>query len=372
MKNNLFVFLLFLPVLSKPFSAEAKILTGEVILIEERSTEEMFAIGNDIEVMAPIENEFIGIGEKIFAHSNVGGDFIGIGLNLNFKGIANRDVYLIGDTVNVGGIVRGSITALGINMNIETPVEGNLRVGAERIRVRGTVTGKTIIWGENVSIEGKFKDVVLYGSRIHFAPDTLIDGDLTYTTPEKMDLSSINITGKIKWNRPYIERLKKKSPMTLLRRFYTFFSLLFPVLIMLGFFPNLFQQTATLSGRKFLQCFGTGLIFITITVIALPLIFITIVGAPLGLIVASLFFSSVYISRVFPSIFVGRILLFKMTDKRLTWGIATIIGILLFTTISINPKAKILLNIISIPAGFGALFMGRMKLLQRLRKEKIL
>lgn len=372
MKKTLFIAILILYVLSKSVFVEAKILMGEEILIEELSMEEIFAIGDEIKITATLRNEFIGIGRKILASTDVNGDFIGIGLNVNFEGTANRDIYLIGNAISVEGVINGSMTAFGRSIRMKTPVEGNLRASAERIRIEGTVKGKTIIWGKNISIAGEFSDVALYGNRIHFAPDILIKGDLTYNTPEKMDLSHLNIQGEIKWNRPLTEKAKEMAPVTLLKRFYTFFSLLFSMMLMLSFFPNLFKQTATLSGKKFLKCFVTGLFFIIFTIIAIPVIFITIIGAPLGLIVTSMFFSSVYISRAFPAIFIGRTVLFKMQEKTVTWVLATFIGIFLFTTLSIHPIAKILINIISIPAGFGALFMGRTNLIKRLRKEKIL
>jgi hypothetical protein len=371
MNKSLF-FLSFASILLSPFYADAKVIIEEIISVEETASEEIFSIGDEIKITAKLKNEFVGIGRKIFARTEVEGDFIGIGLNINFAGTANNDIYLAGNTINIEGIVNGSMTALGKSIFIKTPVGGNLRAGAEKIIMEGTVKGKTILWGNNISIKGEFNDLSLYANEISFAPDTVIYGDLTYTTPEKINLSRIYVRGDIQWSKPYLERLKETTPVNLLKRFYTFFSLLFPVMLMLGFFPNFFKQTASLSGKKFLPCFGTGLIFITITAVILPVIFITIVGAPLGLIIASFFFSSIYISRVFPSIFIGRMVLFKMKEKTLVWVLATIIGILLFTVISIHPTAKIVLNIISIPAGFGALFLGRLKLLQRLRKEKIL
>jgi len=141
---------------------------------------------------------------------------------------------------------------------------------------------------------------------------------------------------------------------------------------MLWLFPNLFKQTTYISGRNFLKCFAGGLILIISTLVAIPIIFITIIGAPLGLIITSLFLSIIYISRVFPSIFIGRAIFFKFKDTTFLWVLSTFIGIFLFTAISLHPTAKILLNLISIPAGFGALFMGRINLIKRLRKEKIL
>ena len=372
MKRNLFILSISLSLLLEYVPLEAKILLGDKIAIEERFGEEIFAAGDEITITAKIRNEFIGMGRKILATTDVYGDFIAIGFNVSFHGTANRDIYLIGNAINVEGDVAGSMTSFGRSMCIKTSVGGNLRASAERMRVEADVKGKTIIWGKNVFIGGEFNDVVIYGNRINFAPDILIKGNLTYNTPEQMDLSALKILGEIKWNRPLAEKAKEMAPITILKRFYTFFSLLFSMMLMLWFFPNLFKQTATISGKKFITCFGTGAVFIILTVIALPVIFITIIGAPIGLIVASMFFSSVYISRAFPAIFIGRLILFKMDDKTITWILSTLIGIFLFTVLCINPAAKILVNVISIPAGFGALFMGRTSLIKRLRREKIL
>jgi cytoskeletal protein CcmA (bactofilin family) len=372
MKKKLLATALLLAAFLTPGFLEARISMGESILIEGPPTEEIFAIGDEITITAKLQNEFIGIGRNIFTATDVHGDFIGIGFNVNFEGNAGEDIYLIGNTISVEGDISGSMTAFGRNIRIRTSTDGNLRASAERIRIYGNVKGKTIVWGSNIFIGGEFNDIAIYGNKIYFAPDILVHGDLTYNTPEEMDLTGLNVAGLIKWNRPFTERAKDTAPVNLLKRFYTFFSLLFPMLLMLGMFPNLFKQTAGLSGRKFIQCFGAGMVFIVLTLIALPVIFITIVGAPLGLIAASMFFSSIYLSRTFPAIFIGRTILFKMQERTSVWLLATLIGIFLFTILSINPTAKILINIISIPAGFGALFMGRTNLIKRLRKEKIL
>ncbi len=360
--------------LSSVFSlapAEAKIMMGEKILIEEAS-EEIFTIGDEIDIKGGMENEFIGIGRKIAAHTDVEGDFIGIGFNVNFSGNAASDVYLVGSTIDVEGTVKGSLTSFGKNIRINAPVYGNLRASAENITIAANVKGKTILWGKEILISGEFDDIVLYGNNLVFAPGTSIKGNLTYNTPEKMDLSQIDIRGEIKWTRPITEVAKEKTRIDIIKRFYNFFSLLFPAMTMLWLFPNLFKQTSNIAGKKFIQSFMAGLSFIILTVIAMLVVFITIIGAPLGLIIAFFFFSSLYIARIFPAIFVGRMILFKMRERTLKWVIATLIGIFLFTMISFNPTAKIFINVISIPAGFGALFMGRAGLIKRLRKEEIL
>jgi len=371
--NRISGFLLFSVMLFMvPLISEAKIIMGEHVRISEYAPEEIFTLGDEIRVTAPLRNEFIGIGRRIHVQTNVEGDLIGIGLGVDFSGNAESDAYLFGFTIGVEGNIDGSITALGKNVNMKSAVGGNLRVSAENITIDGEVKGKTILWGKSLFLKGRFNDVVLYGNNLQFAPGTVVNGDLTYSTPQEIDLSQLHVRGEIKWNKPIAERAREKFPIRIMKKLYTFFSLLFPTMIMLWSFPNLFRQTTLISGSRFIRSFWTGLLLIILTVIALLVIFITIIGAPLGLIGTSFFFSAVYISRIFPSIFVGRKILFKMQEKTTTWVLAAFIGIFLFSIISFNPVSKIILNIISIPAGFGALFMGRVNLMRRLKKEKIL
>lgn len=372
MKKTLFFSLFILNILLIPFFAEAKIFMGEYVSIEEPSEEEVFFIGDEIKVTSILKSEFIGVGRNIDVFTDTKGDLIAIGYNVNFSGNAEQDIYIIGNNITVEGISKGSVTILGKNVRIKGEIKGNMRVSAESIKIEGDIKEKTILWGKDITLSGTFHDLSIYGTYFHFAPETVIKGDLTYSTPEKIDLSNLTVYGTTNWKKPFNEQMKEKLPFKTLRRFYRFFSLLIPVLLTLFLFPNLFRQTVDISGRRFIPSFFTGMVMIITTLLFILVSFITIVGVPLGLIITVFFSSLVYISRVFPAIFVGRKLLFKMQDRTSTWTLATLIGILLFTSISLHPTARILINIISIPAGFGALFAGRLKLIKRLRDEKIL
>ncbi|HOL22983.1 MAG TPA: hypothetical protein PLQ41_09060 [bacterium] len=372
MKKTHLFFLPVLVILLSQFFAEAKIFMGEKISVEEPSEEEVFFIGDEIKVSSTLKSEFIGIGRNITVFTDTKGDFIAIGYNVRFAGNAAKDIYIVGNNITVETNSNGSITVLGKNVRIKGDIRGNMRVSAENILIEGAIKDKTILWGKDITLSGTFNDLSIYGTYFHFAPETVVKGDLTYSTPEKADLSNLNVYGTATWKKPFNEQMKEKLPLKTLRRFYGFFSLLIPVLCTLFFFPNLFRQTVEISGRRFIPSFFTGLFMIITTLLFILISFITIIGVPLGLIITVFFSSLIYISRVFPAIFVGRKILFKMQDRTSTWTLATLIGILLFTSISLHPTAKILINIISIPAGCGALMAGRLKLIKRLRDEKIL
>lgn len=353
-------------------SVESKVFIGEDISLDKTPEEEIFFIGNEIKVSSPVKGEFFGIGRNIELLTNIEGDIISIGYNTTFMGDAEKDMYVLGNNITLKGNFYGGLAVMGRNVKIEGECKGNIRVSAENIEIEGNVKGKTYIWGKDIKISGVFNDISLYGNSFYFNPGTVIKGDLIYSTPEKLDLSTLTIYGTTEWKKPVNEQMKEKIPMRAFKRFYGIFSLLIPVLFTLFFFPNLFKETVEISGRKFIPSFFAGLIMIIATLFFILVSFITIVGVPLGLIFTVFVSSFIYISRVFPAIFLGRKVLFKMSDKKLTWVLATFIGILLFTSISIHPTAKIIVNIICIPAGFGALFAGRLKLLKRLREEKIL
>lgn len=372
MKKIYFLFFTFLSILLLPFFVEARIFMGEYVSIEEPSEEEIFFIGDEIKISSILKSEFIGIGRNINVFTDTKGDFIAIGYNVNFTGRAERDIYVIGANITLEGYSNGSITVLGKSVKIKGTINGNLRVSAEKISIEGEVKEKTILWGKDITLSGIFNDLSIYGTYFHFAPETVIKGNLTYSTPEKVNLSNLTIYGTTEWKKPINEQMKEKLPLKTLRRFYGFFSLLVPVILTLFFFPNLFRQTVDISGKRFIPSFFAGLFTIIITLLFILISFITIIGVPLGLIITVFFSSLIYISRVFPAIFVGRKILFRMQDRTSTWILATFIGIFLFTSISLHPTAKILINIISIPAGCGALFAGRIKLIKRLRDEKIL
>ena len=365
-KLILIIFLLFFPSI-----LESKVFFGENIKIESIK-EDIFALGEKIEAKGNLENEFIGIGRNILSDISLNGDYIGIGLNQKLKCESKSDVYMLGNNVETTGNIKGSISIFGSIISLKGNIEKNLRLFGEKIFLDTNVDGNTVIWGQNIYLKGNFGNLVIHSDEINFNEMSVINGNLVYYSKKEMDFKNVKIKGEKIWKKPMSETIKEKMPILKLKSFYNFLSLLFPFFFMLWFTPNVLSQTAIYSGKKFLYCFGLGIILILITLIIVPIIFVTIIGIPFGLIVSSIFISCVYVSRVFPLIFVGRKILFKLPDKRITWFFSTFIGVLFFTLISIIPNLKLLLNLITIPVGFGAIVLGRVDQFKKLKKANFL
>lgn len=369
MKKSLFLFLLFLsPVFSK-------ILIKEEIFINN-SNEEIFAIGEKIHINGILKNEFIGAAKNIEGEFKIKNDFLSLSLfTQNISCIAEKDLYLIGNNIILSGEIKGSLTCIGKRINLkDAEVRGNLRILGENVSLENVKNfQKSFIYGKRIKISGIFSDLIINGRKIEIEKETEINGNLTYYSPEKIEFPEVQIKGKIKWKKPYSEKIKEKT--TILRRIkflYSFLSLLIPFLIFFIFSPNLLKSTTITVGEKFLISFFSGLFFIFIFLLLIAISFIIIVGIPFGLIIVSIFGSMLYLSRGFLFIFLARKIFFKFENKKWVWVLSIFVGILLFNFICLNSTVKIIANLISIPSGFGGLLMDRLKLLKRLREEKIL
>ena len=363
-------------VLTISYVSEGKIFVGEKFTLNKEQTikEELFVVAEQMFIHGKVENEFIGLAKNLYINGLINGDIIGAGLHQEFDGIGKNDLYMLGETIKLKGDIHGSATVFGKEITFnDVSIGGNLRAGADNIILKGNVGEKTVLFGNELAVSGKFKDLVVYGKKISLGDNTLIDGDFVYHFNEEMLIPpGVKINGQVKWEKPVSAKLKKKTIRSRFRKLFSFLSLLIPFLVMLIFTPNLLSQTVLLVGEKPLQCIGFGIGLLIFIPVVILIIFLTIVGAPLGLIATSIFLSLLYLSRVFPAIFIGRKILNKMPERKDTWILSTIIGIFIFTIFISIPRIGMLLNLLFLFFGFGALISGRIQFFKKLREEKIL
>ncbi|MCM8785866.1 MAG: hypothetical protein NC827_06285 [Candidatus Omnitrophica bacterium] len=339
------------------------------------SEEEVFAIGENIDLSGIFKNEFIGVGKKISGDLKIYGDFISTALTQNLTLFTENDFYSIGNKIIFNGKTGGSFTCITRNLILEnSEIGGNLRIMGNNVFLRNVeIKQKSFIYGEKIKISGIFSDLNLHGKEIEIEKGTKILGNLIYYTPEKFPFPDVEIKGKVEWKKPYGEKVKEKTTIfRKLKFFYSFFSLFFTYFLLLFFTPNLLQSTTLISGRNFIKSFLLGLLLIIIFSFFILIFLITIIGVPASLILITFFVSSLYISRGFIFIYLARNIFYKFDDTKLVWILSIFLGILIFNLLSLNLTLKIMSNIIATPTGFGALLIDRVKLFKKLREEKII
>ncbi len=369
MKNVLFFIIVF------SYSCFSKVLIKDEIKIEG-AKEEVFAIGENIRIEGILKSEFIGVGKEIEGNFKIEGDFLSVGLNQKISAIIKNDFYYLGNHLSFfDGKTGNSFTCMARSVIIEnSEINGDLRIMANKIFIKNlNVHQKTLIYGGKVKISGVFKNIILHGEEIEIEKGTKILGDLIYYSPYQISFEGAEIKGKIEWKKSYSEKLKEKTAFIKKLKFlYSFLSLAFPYFLLLLFAPNLLKSTTITSGKNFIKSFAIGIFLIFTFSFFIMIFLITIVGLPTGLILITFFVSCLYISRGFIFIFLAQKIFYKFKENKIIWTVSIFLGILIFNLLSLNSTLKILSNIISTPAGFGALLIDRVKLFKRLREEKIL
>jgi hypothetical protein len=339
------------------------------------SGEEVFVIGENIELNGLFENDFIGMGKSISGNFKIKGDFLSCALNQKISSIVENDFYSIGNRIFFSGNVGGSFTSMARNIEIKnSEIKGSLRIMASNVITTNIkVFQKTSIYGGKLKISGIFSDIILHGDEIEIEKGTKILGDLIYYSPKEIYTPEVEIKGKIEWKKPYGEKIKEKTAkLKRIKFLYSFLSLIFPYILLLIWAPNLLKSTVLTVGRNFIKSLIFGFISVIISSFLILIFLITIIGVPIGLILISIFLSILYISRGLIFIYLSRIIFYKFEDKNFIWILSIIIGILIFNLLSLNPTLKIILNVISSSSGFGAFLMDRFKLYKKLREERFL
>ncbi len=130
------------------------------------------------------------------------GDFYGAGETVVLSGLAEQDAYIVGGTVTVNAPVKQDLVVAGGSIQVHGDISDDVRVLGGEVVIAGKVSGDVlavggtvhilstaeisgdlVFYGGAVRIEGPVKGS-LYGTADDLRIDSLIEGDVTVTTPK--------------------------------------------------------------------------------------------------------------------------------------------------------------------------------------------
>ncbi|MDD3006585.1 MAG: hypothetical protein PHX30_03320 [Candidatus Pacebacteria bacterium] len=304
------------------------LLSGAAVYAE--NTNVSMPIGQEI------GTDYIAAGDTVDISSNVRGDVILAGSNVDFSGNADGDILIaasdarvngnsLGDVRIVGGsiILEGSVaknvTIIGSNViiNESSVIEGNLYVAGGKVDLRGEVKGIAKIYCSDLIFSGKVGgDADFRSNTTSVLQDSVIDGNFTYATG-----SSDFVVGE-----GVVKGSVTQEPMKNLTDNYTkgsttgagvviwqFLSLLMVVLVLTSLFAKQVKAlTVPITKKEVWQRIATGFIWLVVNPIVILVAILTVVGAPLALMI--LF---VYIVLIICAMAISPMLLGNMVNERL-------------------------------------------------------
>src|SRR3989338_6213605 len=350
MKMNLFlVLVLFLFVVPFAFSQAAELRVGEqsITAATERFADDLYTAGGTVSSAA-----------------NVTGDLVAVGGSVNITGSVSEDVFAGGGSVNVLGAVGDDLRAGGGNILVNSKVAGDLIVGGGQVTIGGEGVGGDAVIGAgtlqiNAPVSGDLRigggEVLInapVGGNVYFRGDKLtlgsaavIGGDLNYKSPKEADiqdgarvLGATNYTPLKKTAAK--DGVKSAAIGALIFIFLTKFLMTLASALVLGLFFKRYMLSVVSSIRERpLVELGRGFATVVLLPVSAVVLFITVLGVPLGAIALLGFAALILLGCIVAPIFLGS-LVYRWASKtphyEVTW-LSILVGAVLYTLLTFIP-----------------------------------
>jgi len=377
------------------FTAESN---DEVNIADSRN-DDVYAFGSNVTVSGDIDGDLITSGGRIVVDSNVFGDLMAAGGYLNLDGDVDDDARIAGGVVTVIGNIGDDLIIGGgqITLDDSSAVGGDLIASGGTIKVDGDVLGDAVLSGGSINISGKIDGNVEIANvgDLTITDDAEIAGNVTYSSVNKASISDdAKIGGELK--ETIIEKGKgaetvKKAPLAFLAATYfggkvvSFLSLFVLGIILLLAIPKVFTKFNDRMRTTVGRCVGTGAVMlfgipigILILFIISIILFVTVIGAGLGVTVLSsnailiiLYALLIYVSSIFLSFFIGRMVLCRtsMDMNKYGWKVlAYLVGLVIIVVVYSIPFVGWMFRFAGILFGFGGLMLVIKDWLMSLKK----
>lgn len=330
---------------------------GNQINLKISSTDDIFAAGGSIISDNTSADHLVLAGGQVTVNiASVKDIFIAGGKIDLASGTLSDDLVAAGGEVDIrsGLSIGGSAVVSGNEVRIDAPIKMDLRAAAGSLYVNSAVGG----------------DAKLMGDVVELGPKARIGGNLQYRTGT-LKISPEAIIGGTKTKLPAgdyaeFERWGKDGAWLLAFFALTFIAgmALLVVAITLAL-PGLMSRAATAMREKWLQSVGTGLLVIILVPITLFMLFATVIGVPLAMLIVALLMTAMPLAFAATAYFLGtevRRMIGKKpaasplgASERLLWPSIAVVIILLLGMI---PYLGGLVWLVALIFGLGALIVS--------------
>jgi len=321
-------------------------------------------IGEVVEISGTVNGDVKVAGGQIIIDGQINGDLVAVGAFVSVSGKISGDARLIGGQIIQGGEVGGDVVIGGINVAVTNGalISGKLVGVGSNLTLAGLLVDDVKIGGRNLTItstvDGNVEAAV---ESLRITSKSHITGDLTYWSNREMSIDeNAVVRGETVRKAPQgfivpIEALFGPLPV-FLQPFLRFTSILITLtlgLLLITIFPGYTRRTVFTLRTKRFQCFTTGFMVLLLLPVAFGVLFITIVGIPLGfvlLVVSSVIF---YVARIFVMLLIGRLLL-ERTKRELHEVWALVLGLTVYSFFVSLPYIGWAIAFLAVVAGLGA------------------
>jgi hypothetical protein len=384
---SLFILFAFFFIFISPSFASEK---TKIIVLPENQTvnSDYFAFAQRVELNGTVNGDAYVAGGIVIINGTVNGDLLTAGGMVTISGKINGDVRVAGGNIQLTGAnITGNLTLGGGNAIIDktTQIKGSIVAGSGNMQIFAPIGKGALLGGGSVLIANSIGgDTKIATEDLSLASDASLSGNLTYISGNELQMSDgASVSGQIVRQLPPDKSFDEKNNdfakkataaftgiLIAIKLIDLFWLTIFGLLIII-FFPNFTTKTADYINKKIGWALLIGLVALLLIPILGIILFITIVGIPIALVLMLLFVLIFWIGRIFAIFALGKFVIGKISTKNDSKPLAYLVGVLIYLLLSLIPIIGSLTTIIVSLSGVGAMLFTKKGIIDTLRAKNI-
>jgi len=374
MRRCFFAVAVFLIIVTPVWSFQLKSGNAVTIPAGETVADDIYAFAGSVSVAGNVKGDLVASGSQVSVSGTVSQAAVLFGGTVEVSGKIGDDLWLAGGNVRVSGPVTedAMITGGTVTFAKGAKIGRDLAVAGGQVTVDSSVGRDLRIAGGTCAINGSVGGSVMAScDSLTVGPGAVIKGDLVYTSAKKPEISP---TAKIMGRtiaRPLPARPKPMCGAGCKAGFWflRFAMLLVAGLVVIALAPRAAEKSADAVFGRFWVSLLVGFIFLTVVPIAATIIMCTVIGLPLGLILTAAYLISVYLSRAFVALAIGRWLFRRLGRESVSPYLGFFVGLIILWLLIAIPFVGWLIHLLALLLGLGALATVRHAMMKDLRAE---
>ncbi len=317
--------------------------------------------GSAVDIAGKVNGDVFCAGQTVTISGEVDGDVLCAAQTLTISGKVTGDVRVAGQTVAISGDVQGSASAAGQTVTLEG--QGNVGRDAsfagQTVRVNGMVGRDLTIGSASATIGSTVgRNVNATVESLTLASGARIAGTVDYIGPKTLTRENgAEVTGKITYTERHVEdKGQAAAGATWMGTLVWSLMLLFSAVVFALIFPRELQRTTDASVAAVpnaLLAVLVGLIAGIVMPFIAILLFVTVLGVPLGLLLLAAWALIIMLSGAFAAYYLGRVVWRSQTNVILTMSVGALIVVILL----LIPIINVIVWLLSVWYGSGAILL---------------
>lgn len=318
--------------------------------------------GDSVKIDQEIDGDVIVAARELIINSKINGDVLAVAENMEINAEVEGDVRVIAKNLVIKGKIAKNTNILAMDAKIEKEavLGKDLLISSQFLKSQGVIKGSmngAVQWAEiGEAVDGNI-DIKLKDGKLIIYPQTKIGGQLRYTAKQDADIGdNVNVAGGIKKVEPEIP---SKSPADYFGKIIALFSM-----IALGMAVIIIDKKNTMRAVDEIikhpnKSILYGVLYFFIIPVITIILFFTLIGIPIALILFAIYFILLYAAQVFSGIAVGKAIL---KNKKEIWSM--VFGMIILIIFTSLPIIGLAFKVVAIFIGMGAIINVKREMLK--------